>query len=52
MICACTVPVMSPEIKFRSAEAIITPEDISSYTGGKVPEENRSGPPMKRYLLG
>jgi hypothetical protein len=52
MICACTVPVMSPEIKFRSAEAIITPVDISSYTGDKVPEENRSGPPMKRYLLG
>jgi hypothetical protein len=52
MICACTMPVMSPEIKFRSAEAIIPPQDIPSYTGGKVPEANRSRPPMKRYLLG
>jgi hypothetical protein len=27
MICACTVPVVNPEIKFKSAGVIVTPQD-------------------------
>jgi hypothetical protein len=52
MICACTIPMVTPELKFKTAEGAIGLADVASSTRDSVPDpEVESGRSASRYLL-
>jgi hypothetical protein len=52
MICACTVPIVNPELKFKTAEGVILPEDTPApYTNDPVPFSEGTARSMSRYFL-
>jgi hypothetical protein len=52
MICACTIPMVTPELKFKTAEGAIVPQDTPvPYTGDPVANAEGVVRSVNRYLL-
>jgi hypothetical protein len=52
MICASTVPIVNPELKFKMAEGVVMPEDAPApYTNNPVPFVEGTGRSMSQYLI-